>query len=143
MEASTVGRRGQFGSWLAAGCLAVLTLSVFWVSRDTGPESTVRRFHQSLLSGDAAGVSEVLMNGGDGAGTELASAVSFLLRQTSQVSLGRVRSSGRTATVDVVYVTRPSGGVVTVRYVVSKPGLRWRVDALGTLRLLRRMQEIR
>ena len=41
------GAGKRLWSYLAAGVLAVITLSVFYILRDFGPESTIREFHRA------------------------------------------------------------------------------------------------
>ncbi|MCA0359632.1 MAG: hypothetical protein LCH41_01125 [Armatimonadetes bacterium] len=127
------------GTWLAAAVLVVLVLAVFFVSRDTGPESTVRRYHQALANADTTGTRALQTDDSQLAGPLLDSNVRRLIVESQEIQLGRVRREGRTAYVDVVYRIPQSGSMMAVRYVVEKPGLRWRIDAPETLSLLRRM----
>lgn len=47
------------GSLTVAAILAALTLGVFWILRDFGPESALRRFHQAALNGRVADLQAV------------------------------------------------------------------------------------
>ncbi|MBA4294202.1 hypothetical protein C0431_14665 [bacterium] len=130
----------QVGSYGAAAVLSVLTLAVFAYSKDTGPESTVRRYHQSIIDGEISDLSKVTI-GTDGAQEQLRLIVTGALRQSEGVTLGRVRQDGREAYADVVYVLPGGRGMTTLRFMVRKPNLKWKIDSEGTLRLLSRMNQ--
>src|SRR5579871_1095936 len=54
------GQKPRAASALAAALLALLTISVFYVLQDYGPESAIRRFHQGIADNDAFAVQQVL-----------------------------------------------------------------------------------
>lgn len=113
---------------------------MFAYSKDTGPESTVRRYHQSIIDGDISDLTKVTI-GSDGAQEQLRMIVTGALRQSEGVTLGRVRQDGREAYADVVYVLPGGRGMTTLRFMVRKPNLKWKIDSEGTLRLLSRMNQ--
>lgn len=127
-----------WGSWIAAAILTILTLSVFAFSRDTGPESAVRQYLQACGQGDrTAALNFVSVD--DEYSRYLSAQMQGVVRSSQAVRLGGVRKSGRVAYVDVVF--QLPGGITAVRFVVEKPGLRWRIDSKETLELLSRMRQ--
>lgn len=129
----------RLASYGSAFVLSVLTLAVFAYSKDQGPESTVRRFHQYLVESNQDGMDKVLDGSKEG-DQQLKIAVAGAVQQSAALRLGRVLQDGRTAYVDVVYLLPENRGMTTLRYVVVKPDLRWKVDSDETLRLLSRMK---
>ncbi len=128
----------SWGSYVAAIILTALTLSVFAVSRDTGPESAVRQYLEACARGDRQGA-RAFITTDDEYGGYLAAQIQAVMISSQAVRLGGVRKSGRTAFVDVVF--HFPNGITAVRFVVVKPGMRWRIDSQETLVMLRRMRE--
>jgi hypothetical protein len=128
----------KFAAYGTAAGLSILTLAVFAYSKDMGPESAVRRFHQAAIEGNTEEIRRTVVLD-DRSSRELAIAVRQELSQSVAVQLGRSGREGRRAYVDVIY-QRPVG-FVAVRFVVEKPGLRWRIDAKETIQLFSRMSQ--
>lgn len=125
---------------MTAACLTALTLAVFAYSKDTGPESSVRRLHQAAAAGNYQQFKAVVAASTPDETTKvLYASLRNLMAGSVDVRLGRVTTEGRTAYVDVAYLSSVPGRVSTVRWVVVKPDLRWRVDARATLTLAERM----
>lgn len=131
----------KYGSVASALVLTVLTLSVFALSRDRGPESTVIRFHRAIFEGDESAVIRELTDPQNEAGKQLRSEIKKVLGLGAQVQLGRVYTEGRLSYVDVVYVVNGNQMVAALRYVVKKNDLRWQIDAGETNALRRQMFE--
>lgn len=128
----------KLATYGSAALLSLLTLAVFAYSKDQGPESTVRRYHQAVANGDRTEAKG--LETGSGAYTDqMAGYVRILLANSESVSLGRVRADGRKATVDVIYRLSKGRGIVAIRYVVAKPGLKWKLDLDSTVKLINRM----
>lgn len=130
----------KLASYGSALMLSVLTLLVFAYSKDQGPESAVRRYHQAIASGDMETLREI-ESGGNRYSQELASYLQQVMSQSQRASLGRVRQDGRTAYVDVIYPLGDGRGMMAMRFVVKKPNLRWKVSSDETVKLLTRMSQ--
>ena len=131
----------KYGTAASAILLSVLTLAVFALSRDNGPESTVRRFHQAVASGDMIAVHKEMSDASRESGKALRQSVRNALAQGASVQLGKVYIDGRLAYVDVMYVMNGNQVVAILRYVVKKSDLRWQIDAGETNALRRQMFE--
>lgn len=124
----------------SAVVLSFLTLAVFAYSKDQGPESAVRRYHQAVINRDLEAVRK--METGDGQyGNELPRVVGQLTSESQSVSLGKVQKDGRRAYVDVIYTLSGQRGIMALRFVVDKPEMKWRVQSDETVRLLSRMSQ--
>src|SRR5690606_14312620 len=102
---------------------------VFALSRDRGPESTVRRFHQAIATGDMIAVHKEMRDASRESGKALRQFVNTAITNGATVQLGKVYIDGRLAYVDVVYVVNGNQVVSILRYVVRKTDLRWQIDA--------------
>lgn len=132
----TVANRSPVSnSVIASIALSVLTLSVFALSRDRGPESTVRRFHQALMDGDPIGLLRTMSDGDRESGRYLRTQVSQTLARGVQIQLGRVTTEGRLSYVDVLYVSPGNQTVGAYRFVVKNSDDRWLIDSGATIRL--------
>lgn len=126
---------------LTAFILSVVTLGVFASSKDQGPESTVRRYHEAILKQSEEEMKK-LIEMPDSQGTnELNINIQELLNRSRTVELGRTYTRGRESHVDVYYHLASSNTVVAVRYVVVKTRHRWKVDSNQTLSLRKRMRD--
>jgi len=128
-------------SIVPAAVLALLTLLVFYVLQDYGPESALRKFHEAALKGDSGSLDRVSVGGSaDQVTREAAATVQYFLKDPPSGGGGRYRllrtdHRGRTVGAEAVYVF-PSGQTKTIYWIVVKQGNRWRVDALATARLM-------
>jgi hypothetical protein len=129
----------KYGAIVAAVVLSFLTLGVFAMARDKGPESTVRRFHANLVAGDETAVLREMADGERVSGRDLRAMVKFALGQGAKIQLGRVYTEGRLSYVDVVYVDDRNQVIGALRYVVKKDEYRWQIDAGETNALRRQM----
>jgi hypothetical protein len=114
---------------IAAGLMAILTLSVFASLPYSGPESSIYRFHLGVVSRDMDVVKDAcLQDPTSGPARELLAQVEVLLANSQDVRINRVQRKGRAAVVEVVYLTRQFGPVV-IPFYMEKPVGRWLVDA--------------
>ncbi len=140
-------------SVIAATILTLLTVTVFAVSRNQGPESAILRYHEALSRfQDPASLAKAFaLQKADQPGT--LDAVRFatvrnavgdesfhteilrLLKESRTVRIGHVQRAGRVALVDVVYAS--PFGVMTVRYAMQKGRSGWLIDSPETLRRTR------
>ena len=117
---------------IAAGLLAILTVSVFATLTYSGPESALSRFHYGIVSGDLGLVRDSsLQDPKAGPARELLLQVQALIADSQYYHVYRMQRDGRRATVEMVYVTRSYGPVV-IPFAMTKPSHRWRVDANAT-----------
>lgn len=128
----------KLATYGSAFVLSFLTMAVFAYSKDQGPESAVRRYHQAVFSQDIEAVRR--METGEGQySKELPRLMTQLYGQSESMSLGKVQKDGRRAYVDVIYTLSGQRGIMALRFVVDKPDLKWRVQSDETVRLLSRM----
>lgn len=130
----------KLATYGSAVVLTLLTLAVFAYSKDQGPESAVRRYHQAIAEGNVEELRQVEAPGSQYS-QQLASYMQQVMSQSQRASLGRVRQDGRTAYVDVIYPLASGQGMAAMRFVVKKPNLRWQVNADETVKLLTRMKQ--
>jgi len=142
-------------SVIAATILTLLTVTVFAVSRNQGPESAILRYHEALskFQDPTALAKAFALPEADRPGTldavrfatvqnaQLPENQSFhteilrLLKESRSVRIGHVQRAGRVALVDVVYAS--PFGVMTVRYAMQKGRSGWLIDTAETLRRTR------
>ncbi|MBS1713305.1 MAG: hypothetical protein JST30_03105 [Armatimonadetes bacterium] len=122
----------QASSVLAAFVLSVLTLSVFYLSRNKGPVSTVTRFHEALVTKDDRLLRSTL---GSHYATEearqMSAFVSGLIDAGSSVSISRVGKRAIEAEVWVKYASRRRG-YTTVSFSLHKDSGVWLIDPGAT-----------
>lgn len=122
---------------LAAVVLAALTLTVFWMLRDYGPESAIRRYHAAVMARDPGKLQQSALQDIDSdANRILVASVNELLTSGARF---RVLDVERTPTevraiVEYVFPTRR----IPMLWVVAKRQGLWRVDANQTVFNLRR-----
>lgn len=123
---------------MAAAALAVITLSVFYVLQDYGPESAIRRFHHAVQVGDAnelARVTEQSLQ--DPSTSELARWVNQMSRLGAHYRLLRVDREPSKVYAALEYVL-PNGETYPTVWIVDRTerGGTWRVDAQSTVMVL-------
>src|SRR5690348_12780960 len=113
---------------VAAGLIAILTLSVFASLTYSGPESTLNRFHGGIASGDINLIKGAcLQDPKSRPAQELLRQVAGLMSNSQDYRVYRIQRSGRTAVVEMVYATRQFGPVV-IPFYMQKPVDKWLVD---------------
>lgn len=139
-------------SVVASILLTLLTVTVFALSRNQGPESAIQRYHESLYrlgfqkaldqiangnaTGDAAEIRmSTVQSAQDAATTAFHRDIAQLLSQSKSVRTAQVHRSGRIAFLDVVYANNQ--GVMTIRYAMQKGPNGWQIDTVETGRRTR------
>lgn len=119
----------------AAAVLATVTLSVFGVFQNYGPESAVRRFHHAVAHDDRGEMAQLVTQGID------SSAVTQLVTIVKRALAGgtgyRILTSDR-SDKQVVMLAKYESTPPIVWVVVKQPG-GWRIDPYLTLQALRRL----
>jgi hypothetical protein len=115
--------------------LVVLTLGVFALSANRGPESAVQQFHSRLLAGDSGTATEFLAGPESPAGRRLASTVVSFLDGSKEVRLASVDKVGTEARVAVLY-SYGNNRVRMIPFVLEKVNSRWLIRADATLHQL-------
>ena len=114
-----------------AALLCTVVLSTFFVLRNYGPESTVRRFHFAVIKDDAAGLRAISV-GQDAAVYALASKVKKLFADHAKMALGRVNDDDPNRVVaQFIYMTPEYN--YTINWVMVHKRTGWMVDAEATL----------
>lgn len=119
--------------------LAVLTLTVFVLAQNRGPESSLINYLEAVASRDTARLQRVSAEPvTDPAAQALASQFSGWIRAGAKVQTAGVEQGGRRSVVKVV-LTSPRGELAAIPVVLVKPPgrYRWLVSATETWALLR------
>jgi HAMP domain-containing protein len=122
----------------AALALAFVTLSVFYVLQDYGPESAIRRFHRAVQKGDLGDLQRVTEQPIDSKSVgDLYRWVQEMNRYGARYQLLRVERQPRSREVyaALVYVL-PNGETYATVWVVEKQREAWRVDAARTMTII-------
>lgn len=129
-------RRDLIVNYGAAAVLALITLGVFSVLQDYGPESAIRRFHAAVMQEDAIELQTVTeQNVRTPAVRELAGQVHSFLTQ-GNYQLLRMERSPLQVRAAVVYTSRLTHEQFPMIWVVEQRNHVWRVDANKTLTIL-------
>lgn len=123
----------------SAVVLAVLTLSVFVLAQNRGPESSLINYLEAVASRDTARLQRVSAEPvSDPAAQALAAQFSGWIRAGAKVQTAGVDQGGRRSVVKVV-LTSPRGELAAIPVVLVKPPgrYRWLVSATETWALLR------
>jgi hypothetical protein len=127
-----MAERSGAGAPVPAILLAAITLAVFWILQDYGPESAIRRFHQAAITGDRDTLQGVSLHRIESpAVQELENDVRTLLRGGGAYRILRMDRGPRRVSAEVVYGRPGSPVVIPMIWFVDKPeGHRsWRVNA--------------
>ena len=122
--------------YATAAVLSLITLTVFFVLQDYGPESTVRRFHQATVSRDDTELRRVTAQDLDYPSVSYLrqSVYNAVVRNRASVRLGNVAREPGRAVAEVDYLS-PFGSA-TILWVVVETKAGWKIDADQTLSLL-------
>jgi len=117
--------------------LSLLTLSVFYVLQDYGPESAIRRFHDAVVRGDGIELQRVTAEDIRSPSVILLArdVKNFLVDGTYQLS--RMERSQNQVQAAVVYRAKGSAELFPMIWIVEKRGSVWKVNADKTLTILR------
>ena len=128
----TKGIPRQTQSIMAAGLIAVLTISVFAQARFSGPESAVRLYHYGIANRELETVKSVsLQDPKVGSARQLQAQVEKLFAFGGVPQIGPVQKRGRQAVVLVTYRS-PRFQPVLLQFVMQKSRARWKVDTDAT-----------
>jgi hypothetical protein len=120
----------------AAAVLATVTLCVFGVLQNYGPESAVRRFHHAVAHNDLNEMSQVVTQGVDSSAvTQLVAIVHRAL--TTGSGYYRIITSDRSERQVVMLARYESTPPIVWVVVKARDG--WRIDPYLTLQALRRL----
>lgn len=123
--------------YAAAATLSLLTLGVFYVLQDYGPESAIRRFHDAVLKRDPVELQRVTDEDVRSQSVQqLITQVGAFMRSGSYQLL-RMERSATQVQAAVVYRARGSRDVFPMIWVVEKRGGLWKVNADKTMTILR------
>jgi hypothetical protein len=126
-------------AWVTAGALAAMTLFVFAVLQDYGPEAAIRRFHTALAQNDARGIMELSYPPSAQPGTITRSAYElsqfvrnrFVIRGARVQLYAMSRRPDRAAAV-VTYLLPEGAEAMT--WILRKSNREWKVDTAETVR---------
>jgi hypothetical protein len=128
-------------AWVVSATLALVTLFVFGVLQDYGPEATIRRFHQAALEGNSREVAylshrpSAIRGTGVTTSTVMAEAVRGLMGSDVRLQLYAVsRRSNRAAAVVTYLNARRQMEVALIWIVVRSDGV-WRIDTDATVQV--------
>ncbi len=130
----------RLATGFAALALALLTTGVFFVLRNAGPESALRRFHQAALNGDARELATALTpESGERSVRALAGRVVEFGQAGGRFRLESLDRRGRVAIADVSYLFPNRGLAVSTLWVLENRKGRWLIDADETARIIPRV----
>ncbi|MBX3119911.1 MAG: hypothetical protein KF784_12665 [Fimbriimonadaceae bacterium] len=122
----------------AAAVLTLLTLSVFYLLRDFGPESAVRKFHRAVLSRDFAKVQESIRPETNQESLDfLARGVWNFARADGRFQIRSLQRNTNQVTAEVEYSFPDRSLVATTLWLVEKDQTGWKVNVNATERLWR------
>lgn len=115
----------------AALLLCAVVLGSFFVLRNYGPESTVRRFHFAVQKNDQAALRSIC-TGDDAAVYVLSTKLKRLYTDRAQIMLGRVNDDDPNQVV-AQFIYRTPNYTYTINWVVDHTRAGWKVNAEATL----------
>lgn len=124
-------------SYLAGAGLAVLTLFIFFVFRDFGPQGVIRRFHEAAVSEQPARIAGLTVEPySSGAALELVGLVRELRMRGARFEIAKVQRFPGLAAAAVEY-RFPNGATWAQVWFVQQEEARltvhWRINCLATL----------
>lgn len=129
-------------SYLAAAVLAVVTVFTFYVFRDFGPQSVLRKFHIDVVRQDWADIPLIATEGVDSPATkQMIAFVQDLARRNASFEIVRMQRQGNHMLTGVEY-RLPNGLGVGVVWYIRQTERDWRVDTGATARQLFRGPEL-
>lgn len=117
--------------FVAASLLTTVVLGSFFVLRNYGPESTVRRFHFAVMKNDQQTLRDISI-GDDPTVVALASKLKRLFADKAQIGLGQVNDDDPNRVV-AQFIYRTRDYVYTINWVLQHRRTGWMVDARATL----------
>lgn len=120
---------------VAAFTLAAVTLGVFAMLQNYGPESAVRRFHHGVVTNDPKEIEQVVTQSvNSSAVTELVNYVRGAMNAAGGYRVARVDRGGKQVDILTIY-----GDRAAVVWVVTLESGRWRIDPFYTLQGMRKL----
>lgn len=119
--------KAQRTNIVAAGVLALLTITLFAVSRNSGPESSIRQFHEAIARRDSARLARVSSPPRTIKGSQVAILIEQLIRQGAQVRFGSVEKKPPDSVVEVAYLLR-DGRTWALRMFLTRVNGVWKID---------------
>ncbi|MHB8637506.1 MAG: hypothetical protein ACYC96_13640 [Fimbriimonadaceae bacterium] len=117
---------------LASILLALLTISVFYVLQDYGPESAIRKYNEAVQQGDVVALDQISAQPGETLdGQWLAAKVRDLLAAGGRLRLDTMDRQPTTDLAGVEYVL-PGQQPVPFLFVVTKENHAWKVNPEAT-----------
>lgn len=129
------GRR--IWGYAAASVLATITLGVFYVLQDYGPESAIRRYHQAILKQDRLDLQRVSVQEIDSENSRLLAREVGGFLAIGNYQLVRMERTPGEVRAGVVYRPRGTQDVFPMIWIVEKKGGVWKVNVDKTLTILR------
>lgn len=128
----------QTQSIMAAGLMAILTISVFAQARFSGPESAVRLYLYGVANREPETIKTVsLQDPSAGSAQQLHAQVEWLYANGGTPQIGHVQKLGREAVVHVRFQS-PRYRPYVLQFIVKKSRVKWKVDAERTWGLVSR-----
>jgi hypothetical protein len=122
---------------VAAAVLATLTLTVFYVLQDYGPQSAVRRFYAAVATDNNAALQQVVdVRYDDPDVFYIKKFVLIFVAKGIQPQLARIDRQGDTVRVAVVYHL-PNRETIAIVWIVDKKRHLWTINAALTAKALR------
>lgn len=126
---------------LASALLALLTLTVFYVLRDYGPESAIRKYNEAVINGDIVGLDQISTQPDSSpSGGWLHDQVRDFLAAGGRLHLDRMeRNPAQNIDVASVRYVFPNQQVRGFLFVVTKQDHLWKVSPQMTEQALQRL----
>ncbi len=138
MDVAGLSNRTQ--SFSAAILLTGLTVAVFAVSRDSGPESALLRLNAAMKSGDRLAQSNSFAEiSTDAAVHQIQGVMGAANDAGLQFKIGRIKLRGRESVVEAAYIDPATSRFITIQFALVKPARKWLVSAYRTSDLNREM----
>jgi len=118
-------------SLVPAALLSIVVGGSFFVLRNYGPESTVRRFHFAVLKNDAQTLRNISI-GDDTTVLALATKLRRLFSDRAQISLGRVNDDDPNHVL-AQFIYRTRDYTYTINWALEHRRSGWMIDAETTL----------
>lgn len=121
-------------SYLAAGLLAAVTLFTFYVFRDYGPQSTIRRFHAAISQDNVSELANLTTDGLNAASTRrMVLFVAQLAERNPTYEIVEMKRL-RDVVLAAVEYRFPNGAAMGVVWHVRRMPADWRIDCAETER---------
>ena len=120
--------RSRTSSYVAAGLLALLTLTTFYLLRNYGPAWAIKRFHQAVAADDPLEIARVSVQRPD---DKKLVQLEALVKGSQSFDIESVTQGPGEAVFTIRYYLR--GAKVDVNWVVDQTKAGWLIDANKTL----------